>query len=70
MIILEVDHKTRRRPKQHQVYSEIMRYASVKWSDVEDLEGNLETALMEEGPIKPLQDTQAAATAVRLLLKD
>ena len=70
VIILEVDHKTRRRPKQHQVYSEIMRYASVKWSDVEDLEASLETALATESPIKSLQDTQAAATAVRQLLKD
>ena len=70
MIILEVDHKTRRRPKQHQVYSEIMRYASVKWSDVEDLEASLEAALADESPIKSLQDTQAAATAVRQLLKD
>ena len=70
VIILEVDHKTRRRPKQHQVYSEIMRYASVKWSDVEDLEASLETALADESPIKSLQDTQAAATAVRQLLKD
>ena len=70
VIILEVGHKTRRRPKHHQVYSEIMRYVSVKWSDVEDLEANLETALMDEGPIKPLQDTQAAVTAVRQLLKD
>jgi mitochondrial fission protein ELM1 len=70
VIILEVDHKTRRRPKQHQVYSEIMRYASVKWSDVEDLEASLEAALADESPIKSLQDTQAAATAVRRLLKD
>ena len=70
VIILEVDHKTRRRPKQHQVYSEIMRYASVKWSDVEDLEASLEAALADESPIKSLQDTQAAATAVRQLLKD
>ena len=70
VIILEVDHKTRRRPKQHQVYSEIMRYVSVKWSDVEDLEASLEAALADESPIKSLQDTQAAATAVRQLLKD
>ena len=70
VIILEVDHKTRRRPKQHQVYSEIIRYASVKWSDVENLEASLETALADESPIKSLQDTQAAATAVRRLLKD
>ena len=70
VIILEVDHKTRRRPKRHQVYSEIMRYASVMWSSVEDLEIALETALADESPIKPLRDTQVAATAVRHLLKD
>ena len=70
VIIFEVDHKTHRRPKRHQVYSEIMRYASVMWSSVEDLEIALETALAEESPVKPLRDTQVAATAVRQLLKD
>ena len=70
VIILEVDHKTRRRPKRHQVYSEIMRQASVVWSGVEDLETNLETALANKNPVKPLQDTQVAATAVKQLLKD
>ena len=70
VIILEVDHKTRRRPKRHEAYSEIMRHASVMWSGVENLEIALETALMDEGPVKPLQDTQVAATAVRQLLKD
>ncbi len=70
VIILEVDHKTRHRPKQHQVYSEIMRHASVMWSGVEDLGTSLEIALTDKSPIKSLQDTQAAATAVRQLLKD
>lgn len=70
VIILEVDHKTRRRPKRHQVYSEITRHASVKRSGVEDLEARLEAALADESPIKSLQDTQHAATAVRQLLKD
>ena len=70
VIISEIDHKTRRRPKRAQVYSEIMHHASVMWSDVEDLEANLEAALADESPIKPLQDTQRAATAVRQLLKD
>ena len=70
VIVLEVDRKTRRRPKRHQVYSEIMRHASVMWSGVEDLEIALETALTDKSPIKPLQDTQVAATAVRQLLKD
>ena len=69
VIILEVDHKTRRRPKRHQVYSEIIRHASVMWSGVEDLEIALEIALTAESPVKPLQDTQVAATAVRRLLK-
>ena len=70
VIILEVDRKTRRRPKRHQVYSEIMHHASVMWSSVEDLETSLETALTAGDPIKPLQDTQVAAMAVRQLLKD
>ena len=70
VIILEIDHRTRRRPKQHQVYSEIMRHASVKWSDVENLEASLEITLADESPIKSLQDTQAAAAAVGQLLKD
>ena len=70
VIILEVDHKTRRRPKQHQVYSEIMRHASVMRAGVGDLETSLETALADESPIKALQDTQRAATAVRQLLKN
>ena len=69
VIILEVDHRTRRRPKRHQVYSEIMHHVSVKWSDVEDLEAILEAALTDESPIKSLRDTQVAATAVRQLLK-
>ena len=70
VIILEVDRKTQRRPKRHQVYSEIMDYASVMRSSVEDLETSLEAALSDASPIKPLQDTQVAATAVRQLLKD
>ena len=70
VIILKVDRKTRRRPKRHQVYSEIMRCASVMWSGVEDLETVLETALVDKSPVKPLQDTEVAATAVRQLLND
>ena len=70
VIILEVDHKTRHRPKRSKVYSEIMRHASVKWSDVEDLGASLEAALADKSPIKSLQDTQHAAIAVRQLLKD
>ena len=70
VIILGVDHKTRCRPKQHQVYSEMMGHASVMRSRVGDLETSLETALADENPIKPLQDTQVAATAVTQLLKD
>lgn len=70
VIILEVDHKTRHRPKRHQIYSEIMCHASVERSDVEDLEASLEAALADENPIKSLQDTQHAATAVRQLLDE
>ena len=70
VIIFKVDHKTHRRPKRHEVYSEIMRHASVMRSGIEDLEMSLETALTAESSIKPLQDTQVAATAVRQLLKD
>ena len=70
VIILAVDHKTHRRPKRHEVYSEIMRHASVMWSGVGDLETSLETALADESPIKSLRDTQVAATAVRQLLED
>ena len=70
VIILEVDRKTRRRPKRYQVYSEIMRHVSVIWSGVEDLETSLETALEDKSPVKSLQDTQVAAAAVRQLLKD
>ena len=70
VIILAVDHKTRRRPKRHQVYSEIMRQASVMRADIEDLETSLEAAVTDESPVKPLQDTQVAATAVKQLLKD
>ena len=70
VIILQVDHKTYRRPKRQQVYSEIMHHASVMWSSIGDLETTLEAALTDESPIRPLQDTQVAATAVRQLLKD
>ncbi len=70
VIILEVDHKTPRRPKRHQVYSEIMRHASVVRAGVGSLETSLETALADKSPVKPLQDTQVAATAVRQLFKD
>ena len=70
VIILEVDHKTRRRPKRSEVYSEIMRHASVIRSSVENLETSLEAALTDEGPVKSLRDTQVAATAVRQLLRD
>jgi mitochondrial fission protein ELM1 len=70
VIVLEVDHKTQRRPKRDQVYSELMRHASVMRSSVGDLATSLETALTDKSPIKSLQDTQAAATAVRQLLKD
>ena len=70
VIILEIDHKTRHRPKRNKVYSEIRRHASVKWSDVEDLDASIEAALADESPIKPLRDTQVAAKAVRQLLKN
>ena len=70
VIILEVDHKTQRRPKRDQVYSEIIRHASVMWSSIGDLEMTLEAALTDENPVTPLQDTQRAATAVWQLLKD
>ena len=69
VIILEVDYKTHHRPKRGKVYSEIMRHASVMRSSIGDLEMTLETALTDDCPVKPLQDTQRAATAVRQLLK-
>ena len=70
VVILEVDHKTQRRPKRNKVYSEIIRHASVERSDVEDLEATLEAALTTESPINSLQDTHRAAIAVRQLLKN
>ena len=70
VIIFEVDHKTHCRSKRHEVYSEIMRQASVMRVDIEDLETSLEAAVTDESPVKPLQDTQVAATAVKQLLKD
>lgn len=70
VIILEIDHKTYRRPKRHRVYSEMMRQSSVMWSSIENLKTTLEAALTDESPVTPLQDTQVAATAVRQLLKD
>jgi mitochondrial fission protein ELM1 len=69
VIILEVDHKTRHRPRRCRVYPEIMRRSSVTWSDIGDLEINLQRALTDETPIEPLQDTQIAASAVKQLFK-
>ena len=66
--ILEIDHKTHRRPRRCQVYPEIMRHASVTWHSIEDLETHIQQVLADPTPIKSLCDTQLAATAVVQML--
>ena len=66
-IILEVDHKTRRRPKRRRVYPEIMRRTSVRWCNIKGLEEGIRQALADRTPVEPLQDTQIAAAAIRQL---
>ena len=68
VIILEVDHKTRHRPKRCQVYTELMRHASVEWCDIKDLLERIPKALADRSPIKSLCDTRRAANAVVQLL--
>ena len=70
VIILEVDSKTRRNPKRNRVYQEIMRHASVRWSNTKILEENIGQALADRTPVEPLQDTQTAAAAIRRLFDE
>jgi mitochondrial fission protein ELM1 len=67
-LIVEIDHKTRRRPKRCQVYPEIMRHASVEWCDIDGLEEVIRRVLETRTPIKSLCDTEMAAEAVQQLL--
>lgn len=66
--IVRIDNKTRRRPKRHQVYTDIMRRASVGWYSIEAVEKHLQQILTEPAPIRSLCDTEAAAAAVVQLL--
>lgn len=70
VIILEVDRKTRRNPKRNGVYQEIMRRASVRWSNTKNLEANLGQALADRTPVEPLKDTQTAAAAIQRLFDE
>lgn len=70
VIILEVDRKTRRRPKRHRVYQEILRRASVRWSNVKNLEEDIARALADSSPVEPLRDTQTAAAAIQRLIHE
>ena len=66
--IVQIDHKTRRRPKRCHVYPEIMRRASVGWYSAEVLERHIRQALTEPAPIRSLCDTEVAAAAVVQML--
>ena len=66
-IILEVDRKTRRRPKRDRVYQEILRRASVRWSNIKNLQEDIAHALADSAPVEPLRDTQTAAAAIQRL---
>ena len=70
VIILEVDRKTHRTPKRNRVYQEIMRHASVRWSDTTNLEENIAQALADHTPVEPLRDTQTAAAAIQRLFDE
>ncbi len=67
--IVQIDHKTRRRPKRHQVYTDIMRRASVEWYSMEAVEKHLQQVMTEPTPTRSLCDTEAAAAAVLQLLE-
>ncbi len=67
VIILEVDRKTRCASKRNRVYQEIMRRASVRWSNTKNLAENIMQALADPAPVKPLRDTQTAAAAIQRL---
>jgi mitochondrial fission protein ELM1 len=66
--IVQIDHKTRRRPKRCHVYPEIMRHASVGWYNSEVLERHIRQVLTEPAPIRSLCDTEVAAAAVVQML--
>ncbi len=70
VIVLEVDRKTRRYPKRHRVYPEIMRRTSVGWSNTKNLEKTIAQALANSTPIEPLRDTQTAAAAIQRLFDE
>ena len=70
VIVLEVDHKTHRRPKRCRVYPEIMRRASVRWCRVKELEEHTQQGLADRTPVEPLRDTQIAAAAIRQLFDE
>ncbi len=70
VLILEVEHKTRRRPKHSHVYTELTRRTSVRWCGIKDLEENIRQMLADKTPIEPLQDTQIAATVIRQLVDE
>ena len=67
-LIVEIDHKTRRRPKRCQIYPELIRHASVEWCDIDGLEEIIRRVLEARTPIKSLCDTEMAAEAVQQLL--
>lgn len=70
VIILEVDRKTRRTPKRNRVYQEIMRHASVRWSNTTNLEEIIAQALADCTPVEPLRDSQTAAAAIQRLFDE
>ena len=68
VLIVPIDHKTRRRPKRLQVYADIMSRASVGWYSVEALEKHTRQMLTEPVSIRSLCDTEVAAAAVIRML--
>ncbi|MDE0300089.1 MAG: ELM1/GtrOC1 family putative glycosyltransferase [Candidatus Poribacteria bacterium] len=66
--IVPVDHRTRRRPKRHRVYADIISRASVGWYSVEALDRHIRHAPIEPVPVNSLCDTEVAASAVAHML--
>ncbi|MFQ6040518.1 MAG: ELM1/GtrOC1 family putative glycosyltransferase [Candidatus Poribacteria bacterium] len=64
IIILDIDRKSKRRPKRHHTYDSIMQSVQAVRCDIGNLEKVLLTMAHEEVKFKALRDAQTAADAI------
>ena len=69
LVILGVNRRIPKSPKQDLVYSEIEKMEHIKWVQLQEIKTTILSLLKEKMEIEPLRDSETAANAILKLLE-